>query len=76
MGIIYYKQCLLEKVKGKNIDTAWIPENFSIINKIIKIKINNVFEDWKVLKIFGRAEEDQLLAHERDYLHQRKMSDV
>lgn len=54
-----YCQCLLEK--GLMRQTSWIPERFAVVDKIIKINVNNVWEDgWKVVKTFKTFNECEL----------------
>lgn len=75
----FYVQCDLEKqMEGYVVtDTAWIPEKFATINRNIKIKIDNEWSlNWKVVKMYGKEEEEKVEKGERDYLKQRKVSDV
>lgn len=51
---------------------VWIPDKFAKIGKIIKIN-NNV---WEVIKTYSRERIDNLEKVERDYLKQRKASDI
>lgn len=81
----FYKQCLMcrETPEGAAIveyHTAWIPEQFAQTDKIIDLK--DAGEDggwsrgWKVINVYGRAAEEYVIEHERDYKHQRKASDI
>lgn len=68
----YYKQCTLKK--KDRWQTAWIPTEFAIRGKVLKIKSD---DGWVVETVgLHRQAEDYLLKHERDYLHQRKASDI
>ena len=75
----YYCWCEMKKnvPGGVKVDMAWIPEKFAQIDKYIKIKQNDgTWEDgWKVTYVGGRREVLEVLAGERDYLNQRKVSD-
>lgn len=44
----YYKQCLLER--GAQSISAFIPEQFAIKNRILKLKINNKWENGFLVK--------------------------
>ena len=79
---VYYHQCKMRKSTGTNSsiwDVAWIPEKFAKIGKHIRIKQENGTwdYDWEVMKVGDtKKEESRLIAGERDYKNQRKMSDV
>lgn len=66
-----FKQCTLEKNNIKQ--TAWIPEEFAHIGKILKIKEDN---GWKVLSVGSqRLTQDYVSEREQDYKNQRLASD-
>lgn len=67
----YYKQCRL--TKGVATQVAWIPEAFAAIGKFLRIGSDN---GWRVSSIGGRMESGYLFRHERDYLTQRRASDI
>lgn len=70
-----YTQCYL--LKGNKSQVAWIPSKFAIIDKIIKIKQNGVWDDgWKVITTFGVLPSKHIEKHERDYVKQRLASDI
>ena len=55
----YYRQVIINK--GSKHITAWIPEEFAISGKIIKIKEDDSWEDgWKINRIFGRKSQESL----------------
>jgi len=73
--MIYYRQCKLQR--GNGIKVAWIPEEFAHIKKYIKIKEEDKWVDgWQVVEVGIRQTEDHVLGHERDYVHQREVSDI
>jgi len=62
-----YTQC--ELVKQNVFQVAWIPTQFAVVGKIIKIKENGRWNDgWKVKHIFGIRFFEDVEEHERDYL--------
>lgn len=80
---MFYKQCTMAKetLDGPGIcqyHTAWIPEQFAREGKLIGIKNGDGTwdEGWKVIGVHGRASEEYVVEHERDYKHQRKASDI
>lgn len=67
-----YKQVKL--TKNNVFVTVWIPEHFAHVGKYLKIKDE---DGWQVLEVYqARISQEQLSEYERDYLHQRKMSDI
>ena len=68
----YYRQCTLTMKTVEQV--AWIPEEFAIIGKILKI---NDQDGWRV-KVVGlhRQSEDYVQDHERDFLGHRKRTDI
>lgn len=71
-GEIFYRQCDLRRVNGQR-DTAWIPEEYAQKGKYLRIGKEN---GWRVVAVYARAPASILLHRERDYLIQRKASDV
>jgi hypothetical protein len=70
-----YTQC--ELIKGNVFQHAWIPSEFAVIGKVLKIKYRGIWEDgWKVAHIFGMRFIEYVEEHERDYLKQRVASDI
>jgi len=60
------------------IRVAWIPERYAKIGKYIKLKIeNDVLEDgWEVISADSKTKAEEIELCSRDYLKQRKASDV
>jgi hypothetical protein len=70
-----YTQCYL--IKGERSQVAWIPSEFAIIEKIIKIKIDGEWDDgWKIIRTYNTRTSEHIKEHERDYLKQRSASDI
>lgn len=66
-----YNQCRLSKDKLR--DVAWIPHQFAVVGKTLKIE---GFDGWKVEEVWMVMEEEDLFENERDHLKQRKASDI
>jgi len=80
-----YTQCFLSKIidtidgkeDGLVCTTAWIPEEYAVVDKLVKIKDNGVWSDgWNVRMVWTTRPKDWVEQHQRDYLHQRKASDI
>ena len=60
--MIYYRQCVLEKVDGKATlkTVSYIPEKFAIVGKTLKLKSDDdVWEDgWVVMAAGDKTSED------------------
>jgi hypothetical protein len=78
--IEYYIQCDLRKQIESGFvlcDVAWIPEKFAVIGKCVKIKKDDGWDvGWVVDKIHSAFKKKESEIFDRDYLHQRKASDV
>jgi hypothetical protein len=77
MSDTFFKQCKLRS--GNTFTTAWIDERFARIGTSMVFK--DVEEDekrrWEVEAVYGiRRNEVDVKDHERDYLVQRKRSDI
>jgi hypothetical protein len=77
----FYCQCEMKKKIDDHsckIDVAWIPAKFAKINNWIRIKQDNgTWEDgWQVTYVGGKQKAEIVEGRERDYLNQRKVSDV
>lgn len=73
----YYRQCKLAKGDTKRI--AWIPSKFAKFGTVIKIKDDNGEwnDGWTVEHVsMKETDEEFLVKHERDYKHQREVSDI
>jgi hypothetical protein len=66
-----YTQCKLRK---KNIfQYAWIPSEFAVLKKVLKIKNDN---GWVVEEVYSSLAKEHVEIHERDYKKQRQASDL
>ena len=76
----YYKQCLLHKIidKKTHVRISWIPIKFCKKNKLLKLKINNNWEDgWFVHKIWSEtADEDKIERLKMQCFHCREKTDI
>jgi hypothetical protein len=67
-----YKQCRLEKKLLQQ--TVWLPTQFCILNKIVKIKDD---DGWIVKNIYKvECDEKVVVERSRDYTKQRIASDI
>lgn len=60
---LYYRQCTLEKfVNGSTLkQVAYIPDCYAILNKVIKIKNEEIWDDgWVVTGVYAKIHEDHL----------------
>jgi len=76
-----YSQCLLYKYIpnfGTLKTVGWIPESFANKGRILKLqKDDGSWSDgWTVLAIYSTHAESFVLQHERDFVRQRKASDI
>lgn len=68
----FYRQCTL--TRGTTSEIVWIPEQFAVSGKYLKIKDDN---GWQVTHVgTSRTEGSYLKEHERNYLTQRQASDI
>lgn len=76
----YYCQCNMRKKieNGYKLNVAWIPEKFAQKGKVIKLKWEDGTweEGWEVMFVGARQEAEKVEENERDYLKQRKASDI
>jgi hypothetical protein len=77
----FYFQCELKKKIDDTsylTDVAWIQERFAKVGKQVKIKQENGTWDygWQVTYVGAKQKADLVEARERDYLNQRKVSDI
>lgn len=67
-----YRQCTLQRIK--TIKKAWIPIEFAKVGKFLCLKGVN---GWKVMSAGQITQpESYFERYGRDYLHQRKASDI
>ena len=68
----FYRQCTLELRETQQV--AWIPEQFAVLGKYLKIEDDN---GWRVEEVGSlRHDESYIQDHERDFLGHRKRTDV
>ena len=76
---LFYRQCILEKQLpvGYAQQVSWIPEPFCVTGKILKLKVDEVWDDgWKVISAGDKVPAKTVEYHERDYLRNRKNTDI
>ena len=66
-----YTQCRLRR--GRTEQIAWIPSEFADKNRFLEIRGET---GWRVIGVGATMPADYVKGHERDYLSQRKASDV
>jgi len=55
-----YKQCKLKK--AGNIQIAWIPESYAVLNKAIKIRRDGMWIDgWTVEEVYQNRKDGRIL---------------
>lgn len=52
---------------------AWIPESFAKVGKFLRVGDS---DGWQVIHAHSRQSEEYLMRHERDYLTERRASDI
>ncbi len=70
-------QCLFRQPTSTGthkFDVAWIPKEHAIKGKWIQI--DELEGNWQVEEVYSTKPEADLLAGERDHLHQRSVSDI
>ena len=74
--MINYKQCRLKK--GNTQQVSWIPSKFAKLNKVLKLKTADGWDDGWMVESAGSFErtEAEALARRDDYRNQRACSDV
>lgn len=71
----YHRQCDL--VKGNDRTTTWIPEMFAKVGKTLKLQDGDGWDEgWVVSSVGVRLESSKVKDNSRDYLRQRKASDI
>lgn len=71
-----FRQCLLRK--EDRVLTTWIPDSFASVGKLLKLKNDNGEWDdgWKVVETYNRVSEKEVIDNSRDFMRQRKASDI
>ena len=74
--ISLYCQCLLEK--NGDLLTTWIPKKFAVVDKILKIKNDDGWDNgWKVIKVGELLlNEESVASNSLDYRRTREASDI
>jgi len=76
----FYCQCDLARPtdEGRQLMVSWIPEEIAKVGATVRLKDENGTwtEGWLVLAVYGRRPLSYLREHDRDYINQRKQSDV
>ena len=71
----FYVQCRL--TRGSARQTAWIPEKFARVGRVVRLTEAGVTEDgWQVAGVGTRLTEDYVRERSRDYLSTRRASDI
>lgn len=70
--MLHYRQCELSK--GPSREVAWIPEQFAVAGKVLRIGDD---DGWRVEAAGAvRKTRDQIESHERDHLGHRSRTDI
>lgn len=65
------RQCFLSS--GGTSYVAWLPDKFAVVGKVVEIHGKN----WTIKNVYGPHKEDaEVHERSRDYLRQRKASDI
>jgi len=77
----WFKQCTFETPceGGRTVKTAWVPEQFGVIGKIVYFgkKTDKPDRLWTVISAGSQRKSGEYISdHERDYLTQRQASDI
>jgi hypothetical protein len=71
----HHAQCLLRR--GQAHQVAFVPESFARSGKTLKLKEGDSWVDgWLVVSVFSRMSSSALTERSRDYLRQRRYSDI
>lgn len=72
-------QCILRKKteKGTSAQLAWIPEEFAVSGKVVKIKERDIWDDgWVVADVFQKMEDKEQSKLERVWKKHREVTDI
>ena len=70
-----YTQCNL--CKGDAVQTVWVPTAYAVLGETLRIKVDGVWQSgWKVDRIFDTQLAEVVERRNRDYLKQRKATDI
>ena len=67
----------VKMVNGARYTVSKIPSKFAEVGRLLKLKNNDVWENgWTVAEVYTTESAETALSHERDYIHQREVSDI
>ena len=70
-----YSQCRLRRKSTEQV--AWIPTNYAVVGMVVRITENNFTEDgWEIISCGQPVDRKFIEEHERDYMRQRRVSDI
>jgi hypothetical protein len=70
-----YTQCLLKK--NNQFQTAWIEQKYANLNKILKIRINGIWDNnWIVITSYSSLNDYDSNIQNQQYKHTREVSDI
>jgi hypothetical protein len=70
--MVYYRQCML--VKGATRQTSWIPEQYAIVNKVLKLREAGIWDNGWIVETVSqtRLSEKQLPDFHKERKRHRK----
>ena len=74
----WYRQCRLRDPTTNRIDVSWIREEIAKVGTIVRIRLDagSDWEIWLVEEVWGREKYANLDVRSRDWIKQRRASDV
>lgn len=75
----FYSQCILEKKlpNSRLEQVAYIPAKFAVVNKVLRLKEKDTWDDGWVVKSIGPLEPAEKVEHDsRNYLRIRQAIDM
>lgn len=67
---MFYRQCHLKK--GNTHQTSWIPEQFAVVNKVLKLREDGVWDDGWVVQTVSETRLDETPDWRKDIRGHRK----
>jgi len=76
-GTKFYRQCNLEKPNG-TLTTSWIPERVAKVGQLVRLKKRkrDPWEEWTVVSVGSRADEETVQGYSQQYKWTRPHSDI
>jgi hypothetical protein len=73
---VYYRQVKMKK--GNTQRTSWIPEQFAVVGKMLKIDMDGEWNEGWIVEHVGSTRRDSATVRERsrDHLRHRKKTDI